>query len=95
MRGNFPKLEYLRARPKISLHAKNQPWESSSFFNQLCTYKHIYTYIYIYIYTLSGQKYLYTFQLCHMAEICKPLKVISTEDNFKRFNISNHRLNLK
>ena len=50
----FPRLELVRARPKISPHAKNQPWGSSSFFNQFCTYKHIY----IYIYTLTVQKYL-------------------------------------
>ena len=29
----------------------------------------------VYIYTLSGQKYFNTFKLCHMAEICMPLKL--------------------
>ena len=33
--------DFVRTRPKIFLHAKNQPRGSSSFFNQLCTYKHI------------------------------------------------------
>ena len=27
------------------------------------------------IYTLSGQKYFNTFKLCHMVEICMPLKL--------------------
>ena len=43
---SFPRLELVRARPKIFPHAKNQPWGSSSFFNQFCTYKHLYIYIY-------------------------------------------------
>ena len=34
----FARLELIQPRPKISLHAKNQPWESSSFFNQFCKY---------------------------------------------------------
>ena len=37
---NFPKLELVRARPIIPLHAKSQPLGSSSFFNQFCTYKY-------------------------------------------------------
>ena len=44
----IPKLELVRARQKISPHDKNQPWGSSSFFNQFCTYKHIYTHTHIY-----------------------------------------------
>ena len=39
---------------KLSLYAKNHIWKLSSFFNQLGTYKQIYTFIY----TLTGQKYL-------------------------------------
>ena len=27
------------------------------------------------VYTLSGQKYFNTFKLCHMVEICMPLKL--------------------
>ena len=40
----FPKLELVRGMPKILSHVKNQPWGSSSFFNQFCTYKHTKTY---------------------------------------------------
>ena len=61
----FAKLEIVRAGPKIFTHAKNQPWGSSSLFNQLCIYKH----------TLSGQKYFNMFKLCHMVEICMQLKL--------------------
>ena len=37
--------------------------------------EHINIYIYTHIYTLSGQKYFNTFKLCHMVEICMPLKL--------------------
>ena len=56
----FPRLELARARPKISPHDKNQPWCSSSFFNQLCN---INIYIRTYIYT-STLRLLGRFTTC-------------------------------
>ena len=66
--------------------AKNQPRGSSSFFNQFCTYKHIYTKrtkVFVHVQTMPHGRNMHA------------THVISTEDNFKRSNISNHRLNLK
>ena len=43
---------------------------------------------------LCGLKYLYTFKLCHMAEIWMPLKLFLLKIRSKVLIIFNHRLNL-
>ena len=59
----IPKLELVRARPKISPHAKNQPWGipvSSINSEHINIYIHIYTYTHIHIYTYT-HIHIYTY----------------------------------
>ena len=55
---NFQKLELVQAMPKISPHAKNQPWGSP-----VSSINSVHINIYIYIYIQSPTKSTCTYQI--------------------------------